>query len=100
MHEMRTIFSEQLDIQDYDLQSMPWSEVCRRLIKLNEKRRMVLVKDQLTPLDIANRIMRKDNYMIAMVNKDVLKLDVYIPFVGRRPIMTKTLEWNLQMTLA
>jgi autophagy-related protein 9 len=57
----------------------------------------------LTTTDIANRIMRRDNYMIAMINKDILALGAPFPFnlfLGRRNIITKTIEWSLGYTVS
>jgi len=47
--------------------------------------------------DIANRILRRENYMIAMFNKDIL--DLSIPFWGKKQFLTRILEWNLSMTI-
>lgn len=56
--------------------------------------RLCIVRD-LTEHDIVSRIMRKENYLIGMLNQGVLAL--YISFPGVRPrfMLTKTLEWNL-----
>lgn len=49
--------------------------------------------------DIANRIMRKDNYFIAMIDRDVLDLTIPLPFLNSRPLLTKTLEWNINLCI-
>ena len=49
--------------------------------------------------DIANRIMRKDNYFIAMINRDVLELTLPVPFLSARPMLSRTLEWNLNLCI-
>ena len=49
--------------------------------------------------DIANRIMRKDNYFIAMINRDVLDLTIPVPILNTRPLLTKTLEWNINLCI-
>jgi autophagy-related protein 9 len=43
---------------------------------------------------VANRILRKDNFLIALINNDILNLD--IPFVNYGPILTKLIEWNIR----
>lgn len=54
----------------------------------------------LDELDIVGRIMRKDNFLIAMINKGVLGPALPLPrWMGlgrRRTLLTKTLEWNLR----
>ncbi|KGQ02644.1 Autophagy-related protein 9 [Beauveria bassiana D1-5] len=52
-------------------------------------------KERLDAHDIANRLMRKENYLIAMINKDVLNLSLPIPFLHGRQLFSKTMEWYL-----
>jgi len=54
-------------------------------------------KQRMDAHDIANRIMRKDNYFIAMINRDVLDLTIPVPILNTRPLLTRTLEWNLNL---
>ncbi|CAG8482148.1 19241_t:CDS:10 [Dentiscutata erythropus] len=46
--------------------------------------------------NITNRIMRQENYLIALFNKDMLDLTIPIPFFRQKNFLTKTLEWNLR----
>ena len=55
-------------------------------------------REKLDAHDVANRIMRQENYLIALFNKDVL--DLSVPGLrGRSPALTKSLEWNLNFCL-
>ena len=69
-----------------------------------------LASDSVTaPLDahdIANRIMRQENYLIALFNKELLNLQFPIPplvqsLLGAKQgsTLTKALEWNLRFCL-
>lgn len=58
--------------------------------------------------DIANRIMRQENYLIALFNKDLLDLRVPWPSAmnkfrveaeGSAKVLTQALEWNLRFCL-
>lgn len=58
--------------------------------------------------DIANRIMRQENYLIALFNKELLDLRVPLPdmlkrFIveesGKGKLLTQALEWNLRFCL-
>ena len=58
--------------------------------------------------DIANRIMRQENYLISLFNKELLDLRVPLPdFVrrivghesGKGRVLTRALEWNLRFCL-
>lgn len=49
-------------------------------------------------LDIVNIIMKRDNYMISLINKDVLRLRLPRPFPQRK-FLTKALEWGIRIAL-
>jgi len=76
--DMRQFFSESLGISDEELSHMEWSVVVDRIVKLQERVRISIVKD-LTALDITNRIMRKENYMIALLNASPRVLSLSLP---------------------
>lgn len=50
-------------------------------------------------LSIANRVMRKDNYLTAMINKNLLNIKFPVPYFSRNKQLTKNLEWNIRKTL-
>ena len=54
----------------------------------------------LNELDIVGRIMRKDNYLIALINRGVVSPRLPLPrMLGMgcgRALLTKTMEWNLR----
>ena len=39
--------------------------------------------------------MRKENYLIALINKDILDLHIPFPFLRNSVFITKTIEWGL-----
>ena len=103
-----------------DIQTISWQEVVRRIGKIREENPVTalssaaaLQSDSITaPLDahdIANRIMRQENYLIALFNKDLLNfrcprplvLQRFLPAVdeGQGRVLTKALEWNLRFCL-
>ena len=60
--------------------------------------------------DVANRIMRQENFLIALFNKELLDLRVPLPNVlarflcsggaeGKGRTLTRALEWNLRFCL-
>ena len=56
--------------------------------------RLCIVRD-LTEHDIVSRIMRKENFLIGMLNRGVLALHIALPGLRTQFMLTKTLEWNL-----
>ena len=65
----------------------------------NRRRNALFSKQRMDAHDIANRIMRKDNYFIAMINRDVLDLTLPVPFLRARSMLSRTLEWNLNLCI-
>ncbi|KJE90584.1 hypothetical protein CAOG_01880 [Capsaspora owczarzaki ATCC 30864] len=93
--DMRTFYVDELQIPESEIETVRWNEVLRKLEQVQRKRNICIVKKEITPQDVANRIMRKDNYLVALMNKDLLNLRVNIPFLGPRIILPKALEWNI-----
>ncbi|XP_057836521.2 autophagy-related protein 9 [Cryptomeria japonica] len=106
--EIRDFYQKSLNITDQELQRMSWSAVLEKTIQFQSIERLCVVKD-LSAHDVVMRIMRKDNYLIGMLNKGVLALSIpqWVPGAGpvvqrevngteNRLILTKTLEWSLK----
>lgn len=92
--EVRHFCNARLGLSERAMQTVTWPEVARRIVDVQRNLRLCIKRD-LTEHDIVSRIMRKDNYLIGMLNKGVLALNV--PLLGaRRFMLTKTLEWNLR----
>lgn len=86
---------------------MLWATVLEKTVLVQSTRKLCVVKD-LNAHDIVMRLMRKDNYLIGMLNKGVLAFPIskWIPGAGLtvkssangtqyRLVLTKTLEWTL-----
>lgn len=103
MHEF---YHHLLGIPDIDIQTVPWERVVEGLMKLrnanaetadtqNKFMKNVVgpnAKQRMDAHDIANRLMRKDNYFIALFNKEIIDLSVSVPFLGNRQFYSKSLE--------
>ncbi|EGG14471.1 RasGTPase-activating protein [Cavenderia fasciculata] len=94
--EMRSFYHNTLKISEDDVQTIEWREVVTKLIKVP---RLCVVKGNMNALDIANRIMRKDNYIIGIVNREILDLSIPFPGLHKYKFITKTLEWSLMYAL-
>jgi autophagy-related protein 9 len=103
-----------------DVQTISWPEIVRRIGAIRDSNPNIALSsgsagpsDSVTaPLDahdIANRIMRQENYLIALFNKELLDLSVPMPAIverflgsredGRGKTLTRALEWNLRFCL-
>jgi autophagy-related protein 9 len=104
--DMHKLYRDRLEISEDELQTMEWSEVVQRFLALQNsgRYRVAIQKRDLTAHDIVSRIMRKENYLIALVNKGILQLDTGLPFMASSPdasvrLLTKSLEWSLHFCL-
>ena len=83
-----------------------WPELVDKILK-SQKEGALIVKHRhehhLTSLDIANRIMRKENYFLAMINLGAIDFSMQQSWVGsllcggRNRMLTKTMDWNLKL---
>lgn len=106
---VRDFFVYLLEIPEQDMQTVSWQDIVARIMSLRDDnpktatnmprnlRRYIgsQSKERLDAHDIANRLMRKENFLIAMINKDVLNLSLPVPLLGDRQLFSKTMEWYL-----
>lgn len=101
--QMEAFYREKLGIRSTDLVEYSWDDVVQRLIRLHDHGlHRVAVKEKLTEEDVVLRIMRKENYLIGMINKQVLDLRMpwwMAPYVSERLFLTKNLEWSLNFCI-
>lgn len=86
MYTIRRFYIERLEILDHTFKNMSWENIVEKL------------KNKVEFADlhyITNRIMRYDNYLIAMVNRDTFNFNKM-----RYMTFTKILEWNLHKCIA
>eukprot|EP00598_Pedospumella_elongata_P006002 CAMPEP_0184970946 /NCGR_PEP_ID=MMETSP1098-20130426/3261_1 /TAXON_ID=89044 /ORGANISM="Spumella elongata, Strain CCAP 955/1" /LENGTH=590 /DNA_ID=CAMNT_0027492949 /DNA_START=1 /DNA_END=1769 /DNA_ORIENTATION=- len=101
--EMSTFYQDVLGIKLVELQHLEWFEVVDRIIYINKHGKQRLVeKEDLTAHDIVLRIMRKENYLVGLINKN--KLDLFVPwwispFTTEHLFLTKSLEWSLSFCI-
>ncbi|GMY06217.1 autophagy-related protein 9-like [Fagus crenata] len=103
---IRHFYYNNLHVTDNEIQTMPWATILEKVVRLQSSQQLCVVKD-LSAHDIVMRLMRKENYLIGMLNKGVLAFPIsqWVPGVGpmvkfgsngrHRLILTKTLEWTL-----
>ncbi|GAB4830516.1 autophagy protein atg9 [Ancistrocladus abbreviatus] len=108
---IRDFYYNSLHLTDDELQTMPWASVLEKVVQVQNMQQLCVVKD-LSAHDIVMRLMRKENYLIGMINKGVLAFPISKWFPGAGPtvkvgpsgrrqrlILTKTLEWTLNWSI-
>ncbi|KAL8658254.1 MAG: hypothetical protein Q9226_001136 [Calogaya cf. arnoldii] len=113
LQHMHCFYHYLLEIPDSDIQTVSWQEIVKRLMALRDMNPATATgvterhrrftgsqsKQRMDAHDIANRLMRRDNYLIALFNKDVLDFTLPLPFMRNRQWFSKTLEWNLSFCI-
>lgn len=102
-------FLHLLEVPDSDMQTVSWQDIVARIMALRDANPITVEKlspanrrylgsqskERLDAHDIANRLMRRENYLIALFNKDILDLTLPIPFLQGRQLFSRTMLWNL-----
>lgn len=96
--EVRHFFITHLGMTDRVVASSSWPEVASRVVASQASVRLCITKD-LSELDLVERIMRRENYLIGMLDAGILSLHPPIPGLGQHLMFTKTVEWNLYWCL-
>ncbi|SGZ38662.1 uncharacterized protein HGUI_00862 [Hanseniaspora guilliermondii] len=98
MQLMNNFYYYLLEIDDHELQIISWVEVLNRLVKFKDTNNLFKDNNNVTFENIVSRIMRYDNYLIAMYSNETLfKFSL---FKGKYKIfLTKSLEWNLNLII-
>ncbi|KAF7804650.1 autophagy-related protein 9-like [Senna tora] len=105
--EIRQFYYNSLHVTDNEIQTMPWATILEKVFLVQSSRQLCVVKE-LSAHDMMMRLMRKENYLIGMLNKGVLAFPIsqWVPGAGPAVksspngtqyclILTKTLEWTL-----
>ncbi|VEU22327.1 DEKNAAC103429 [Brettanomyces naardenensis] len=118
LRDIKLFYNYLLGITDTELQTISWPTIVKKIMILRDQNTNAVVsgnqnlrnsqieeydddlksKTRLNAHDIANRLMRKDNYMIAIFNKQVLAKPLKLPLFDTY-FLTKTLEWNLKLCI-
>lgn len=113
LRNLHDFYQYLLGVSDIEVQSISWQEIVSRLMALRDANPTTAVvlpskhrrflgsqsKQRMDAHDIANRLMRKENYLIALFNKDILDLTLPLPFIGKRQLFSRTLEWNINQCI-
>ncbi|KAG8794966.1 autophagy protein atg9 [Ceratobasidium sp. 428] len=116
--ELYQFYTHLLGVPDSDIQTISWPEIVRRIGLIRDQNPITALSNttsasptnatttaKLDAHDIANRIMRQENYLIALFDRGLLDLRVPLPrFLqfGNEPgqqTLTRALEWNLRACL-
>ena len=110
---VRDFYLYLLGIPDDDMQTVTWQDVVARIMTLRDHNLATAQnlsraqrhflgsqsKERLDASDIANRLMRRENYMIALFNKDILDMSIPLPLVHNYQLLSRALEFALNYSI-
>lgn len=88
--EIKNFVNDILNISDLDLQTMLWKDFTAKIVQTYTAAKLNNPGRKLDAHIIASRIMRRDNYVIALFNKEIL--DLSVPFLGSRQWLTRMMQ--------
>nr|QNO58549.1 autophagy-related protein 9 [Heortia vitessoides] len=98
-YDTKSFYNNALKIRESDLAWVNWSTIQDRVREAQPEHHMCVHKQEINELDIYHRILRFNNYMVAMVNKNLLPLQIHVPCVGDFHYLSRGLKWNLEFLL-
>mmetsp|Transcript_12819 Transcript_12819/g.27137 ORF Transcript_12819/g.27137 Transcript_12819/m.27137 type:complete len:1009 (+) Transcript_12819:43-3069(+) len=103
--QAKHFFEERLGISARKLEggAVEWDEIVQKITVLQEsgEHRIAIHGQEINALSIAQRILRKENFLVAFFNRNMLDLTVPIPFLSLagKAFFSKSLEWSLYFTI-
>lgn len=92
LHQFYSIskfYRDALKIRDDSIPDKTWFEILKSLIDVQKELPLCVHKPMLTELDIYHRILRRQNYLVAMMNQDKFPTEIKLPLFGSFVIVTK-----------
>jgi len=80
-YEIKRFVNKKLDVSEREMCTILWPELVDKILK-SQKEGALIVTHPLTYLDIVNRIMRKENYFLAMINLGKIDFSMQQCWVG------------------
>ncbi|KAI9658736.1 MAG: autophagy protein atg9 [Bathelium mastoideum] len=102
-----------LGIPDGEIQTVSWQYIVQRLMALRDNNPITAPnlaphtrkllgnhsKQRMDAHDIANRLMRRENYLIALFNKAIFDFSLPIPFLRKRQFFSNLMMLNIDMAI-
>ncbi|XP_017044652.1 autophagy-related protein 9A [Drosophila ficusphila] len=97
--DIRRFYNTALHIEDADLDNFTWHEVQQRIRRVQAEQHMCIDKESLTELDIYHRVLRFKNYLVALMNKQLLPVRFHIPLYGEVVSLSRGMLFNIDFIL-
>ena len=97
--DIKKFYNTALNIDDANLDNITWHEIKKKVREVQAEQHMCIDKDHLTDLDIYHRILRFKNYLVALMNKNLLPVRFTIPVCGEVVMLSRGLLFNIDLIL-
>ncbi|XP_030370911.1 autophagy-related protein 9A [Scaptodrosophila lebanonensis] len=97
--DIKKFYNTALRIEDAELDNITWHEVQQRIRKVQAEQHMCIDKEQLTELDIYHRVLRFKNYLVALMNKQLLPVRFRLPLIGEVVSLSRGMLLNVEWIL-
>ncbi|KAH8369837.1 hypothetical protein KR093_001097 [Drosophila rubida] len=97
--DIKRFYNTALGIEDSDLDNITWHEVQQRTRRVQAEQHMCIDKELLTELDIYHRVLRFKNYMVALMNKQLLPVRFNLPLIGEVVSLSRGMLLNIDFIL-
>ena len=87
LYNIKYWYENHLGITEDEINCITWNKIVQSLIELSRNK-----DNQYTcsAKDIVGKIMRKNNYFIAIVDMEILNNSLYLPFYGKYNFISRT----------
>lgn len=82
-----------------ELDNLTWHQIQKQVREVQSEQQMCIQQEQLTELDIYHRILRFKNYMVAMMNKNLIPAKIVVPILGECVVFSRGLRFNIELIL-
>ncbi|XP_037823326.1 autophagy-related protein 9A [Lucilia sericata] len=97
--DIKKFYNTALHIDDSNLDNITWHEIKKKVREVQAEQHMCIDKDHLTDLDIYHRILRFKNYLVALMNKNLLPVRFNVPLCGEMVVLSRGLLFNIDLIL-
>eukprot|EP00041_Stephanoeca_diplocostata_P015416 m.294225 g.294225 ORF g.294225 m.294225 type:complete len:665 (+) comp20028_c0_seq1:290-2284(+) len=99
-YTMQDFYLHELKVAQRDLQTVSWDEMVKKVIDAQERLQLCTKMRTFDVLDVTNLITRQRNFLIALYVQFGPELKVWMPGLGRRIVLSESLQWNIQKILS
>uniref|UniRef100_A0A1I7XIB3 Autophagy-related protein 9 n=1 Tax=Heterorhabditis bacteriophora TaxID=37862 RepID=A0A1I7XIB3_HETBA len=96
---IQMFYNSALLIEDAQLSNLTWHAVVKRICDVQPRLQLMIHRDQLSSIDLYNRILRFKNYFVALINMRKLPPVFHLPFFGEVTYLPNGLKTNIKRFL-